>query len=85
MGNVYNCAATDGKSLAVILSNYSEDDFASAEKVMLEIKNLQGGAKIEIYSLDEERNGELVETREIEGNIELDIPLFTTFLVKIYN
>ena len=85
VGNVYNCAATNGKSLAVILSNYSEDDSATEEKITLEVKNLKGKAKAEIYSLDADRNGELVEIRNINDNaeLELDIPLFTTLLVKI--
>ena len=70
-------------STTVLLSNYSDDDAAPAEKILLDIKNLQSKAKMEIYSLDADRNGELVEVREIEGSAELDIPLFTTLLVKI--
>ncbi|MBQ9132165.1 MAG: hypothetical protein IJX62_06825 [Clostridia bacterium] len=85
VGNVYNCAATDGRSAAVILSNYSDDDSAPAESLTLSLQNLPAKATLEIYTLDEDHDGELTETREISGDTELTltVPLFTTLLVKI--
>ena len=85
VGNVYSCAATDGKSVAAILTNYSDDDSASAEALTLSLQNLPAKATLEIYTLDEDHNGELTESREIAGDTELKLtlPLFTTLLVKI--
>lgn len=84
-GNVYSCAATDGSNSAVLLSNYSDDDSAPAENVMLQVKNAASNSKIEIYALDENNNGELIDSFDSNGDIELElnIPLFTTLLVKI--
>ena len=85
VGNVYSCAATDGKSVAAILTNYSDDDSASAEALTLSLQNLPPKSTLEIYTLDEDHNGELTESREIAGDTELKLtlPLFTTLLVKI--
>ena len=81
--NVYSCAATNGEGAAIMLTNYSDDDSAPAQRVTLELKNLKG-KKLFIYALDEEHNGELVATRDVDGDasLELDLPLFTTLLVK---
>ena len=50
------------------------------------MKNLSGRARAEIYLLDEDHNAELIreETFNAEdATVKLNIPLFTTYLVKI--
>ena len=87
-GNVYVCAATDGKTGGILLTNYSEHDSDLAEDVTIDLENIIGknGMRVKIYKLDEEHNGDLVYDESYEDwetSIRLHLDLFTTCYIEI--
>ena len=84
--NIYTCSATNGENSAILLTNYSDDDEAAADDVALEIKGSKGRVRVEYYLLDESHDAELVREEIFtagEFTLHLNIPLFSTYLVKI--
>ena len=59
-GDVYTCAATDGKNGAVMLTYYNEDDDSEAKTVELEIQGNRKKSKAEVYILDKDNNLQLI-------------------------
>ena len=87
-GNVYACAATDGKTGGIFLTNYSEHDSDFAEDVTINLENITGknGMRVKIYQLDETHDGELVYDEPYEDwetCIRLHLDLFTTCYIEI--
>ena len=77
------CTAARGESGAgIMVTNYAEDDSAPAEMVRLQLCGVEGKAA-ELYLLDETRDMELVGTVTLGKELELTIPLFSTYFVKI--
>ena len=87
--NIYYCAAADGENGAIFLTNYSEHDTAPARDVKITLENIidkEKGARIKFYKLDENHDGELLYDEpyeEWENTIELNVELFTTYLIEI--
>lgn len=86
--NVYSIAATDGKSGAVLLTYYVDEDEAPAEQVKVDFTGVksENGVRVEYYLLDDEHNANLVRSDVfISENFSacLDMKLFDTCLLKI--
>ena len=86
--NVYSVAATDGENGALLLTHYSEDDDTPAEKLKVEFKNFPVGeaVKVEYYLLDEDHDMTLMREEIFTAKdfgAYLDLPLFTSYLIKI--
>lgn len=84
--NIYNCAATDGKNYAAMLS-YFDDELESGEKeVKVCFQNGSGKYKASCYVLDEEHDLELVREEVFTANdfaMYLTMPLNTSVLIKL--
>lgn len=65
----------DGKVLAVV-TDYTDDDNAEARRIKIDFGR---EGKYEIYMLDAEHNGELIETAE---GLELNMPQHSVVLIK---
>ncbi len=78
-------AATDGKTAAVMLSHFEENDTNTAEirSVKLSLMGLGKEMTAEIYTLDAEHDMELTQTCKVTDELTVDLPLFTTVLVKL--
>ncbi len=68
---------------AIMLTHYEDDDKAEAKQVTLTLDGLCEAKTAEIYRLDGERDMELCETLTTNGEIVLDMPLFTTVFIKL--
>jgi hypothetical protein len=88
IGNIYSCAATDGKDSAVMITHFNDNDETPAEPVKINFENFksENGVRVEYYLLDNEHDATLVreETFTAEGfAANLDMKLFDTYLIKI--
>ncbi len=87
INDIYTCTATNGESHAIMLTYYNDDDSLTSKEVMLDLSELpEGDWLIEYYLLDETHNCELERSEEITAitkSISLDMPLFSTYLVKL--
>ncbi len=89
-GNIYTCAATDGKNGGILITNYSEHDSDFPEDVVINLKNIipeEGVSRVKIYITDENRDGELVYDEPYDGweehTVKLHMELFTTCYIEI--
>ena len=85
---IYNCCATDGENYALMLTHYNEDDSTQAKSVKIEFENCKAPVKVSISILDEEHNLELSREEYFTSekfSVVLDMPLFTTVLIKLEN
>ena len=84
--DIYALAASDDKTSWVMLTHYNDDDETEAKQVTLELNNIEGEVKLELYAIDETRDGELIREDEFKSDsfkMKLSLPLFTSYLVKI--
>ena len=84
--DVYTCAATDGESLAVMLTNYNDRDDAPAKEISLRIEGVEGPCAAEVYLLDAEHDLTLLNTQYFDADsfaLRLDLGLYSTALVKV--
>ncbi|MBR4895708.1 MAG: hypothetical protein IKZ41_04705, partial [Clostridia bacterium] len=84
--DVYTCAATDGESLAVMLTNYNDRDDAPAKEISLRIEGVEGPCAAEVYLLDAEHDLTLLNTQYFDADsfaLRLDLGLYSTVLVKV--
>ena len=84
--NIYNCCATDGENYAVMLTHYNDDDSTETKNVKINFENCTSPVKVSISILDEEHNLELTKEEYFTADkfsVILDMPLFTTALIKI--
>ncbi len=80
---IYLAAAKDedGKR-AVMLTHFFDEDNAPAKEITLALPGLDGEKTANIYTLDETHDMELTETRKVNGDMTLTLPLFTTLLIE---
>ncbi len=82
--NIYLAAAKGENSETSIMLTYFDDDekeeFCDVE---IELCDISGSRTAEIFLLDENHDMELVETKAIEGKINLKMKLFSTVLVNV--
>ena len=84
--NIKACAAVseDGENAAVMISYFDDNDNAPQEKIELDINGLPDLTNVQIYILDETHDMELIKSEKIVGEkLSLDMPLFTTYLIKL--
>ena len=84
--NIKACAAVseDGENAAVMISYFDDNDNAPQEKIELDINGLPDLTNVQIYILDETHDMELIRSEKIVGEkLSLDMPLFTTYLIKL--
>ncbi|MBE6619526.1 MAG: hypothetical protein E7626_07100 [Ruminococcaceae bacterium] len=84
---IYSCAAKNGNEAAIMLSNYSENDDASAVEVKINVDNFSSaeGVNVEYYLLNETHDMKLSRVEKFTGDaysIILDVPLYSTYLIK---
>ena len=87
-GDIYVCAATDGKNGAILFTRYDDVDEAQSEEVTINIGGVcaENGVTVEYYLLDAERDSELVREERFDKNsfsITIDAKMFDTYLLKI--
>ncbi len=85
---LYSLGATDGKSHAVLLTYFNQDDGIEDKTLSLELLGLDVGKSyaVKIYAIDEEHDLECVKEITLspcEREIILPLPAYTTYLVKI--
>jgi hypothetical protein len=81
--NLYAVAAADDKEGFIMLTNYSDDDEAERKRIALSLDGVDSGASLELYKIDLEHSAELERTIIYNGaDVELDIPLHNTYLIK---
>ena len=69
-----------------MLTHYNDDDETEAKQVTLELNNIEGEVKLELYVIDDTHDGELIREDEFKSDsfkMKLSLPLFTSYLVKI--
>ena len=69
-----------------MLTHYNDNDDTEAKQVTLELNNIEGEVKLEIYAIDSVNEGKLIRTDEFKSEsfkTVLSLPLFTTYLIKI--
>ena len=84
--DIYSLAASDGNTSWVMLTHYNDNDESEAKQVTVELNNLEGKVKLQLYVIDEKRDGELIREDEFESEsfrMKLSLPLFTSYIVKI--
>ena len=84
--DIYAVAATDDKDSFVMLTHYNDDDSKESKSVELCLDGIDTDATLEIYTLDPEHSMELTHTERVSAGSKLmmlDLPLYTTLLVKI--
>ena len=85
---LYSLGATDGKSHAVLLTYFNQDDGIEDKTLSLELLGLEVDTSyaVKIYAIDEEHDLECVKEITLspcEREIILPLPAYTTYLVKI--
>jgi hypothetical protein len=83
---IYCAAAKGDGKYAVMLTNFLDDDSAPTEKVKLSLSGLEGVAKAEIITLDNENDATVTKELKIcasDTQIELDIPLYNVIEIRI--
>lgn len=80
---IYGCAAKSDNKIAVMLTNYNDDEDSGCENLALRIEGLDRGFKYTVYTLDGTKDCEITEEGESSGEISLEMPLFTTKLIEI--
>jgi len=86
-GNIYACAATDGKNGAVMLTHFDDLDEAPAEDVYLQIEGLgeQGAVRAQFYLLDGTHDSALVREELLSAkqcSLCFSMKLFDTCLIR---
>ncbi|MBR5266291.1 MAG: hypothetical protein IKV63_06730, partial [Clostridia bacterium] len=80
---IYVCAAKSETEAAVMLTHFSDADSTPQKQVAVDFCGF-GDAKAEVYLLDEENDMILVKEATISSQrITLELPLFTTYLIKL--
>jgi hypothetical protein len=86
VNDIYNCAATNGKDYALILSHYNDNDETEAKEIKVSFDGGEGSYKVSYYILDNEHNLDLFREETVNGKsfaTYLTMPLFTSVLVKL--
>lgn len=86
VNDIYSCAATDGKTHAVMLTYYHDDDTSPAKDVCLELENVAGPSKVSFYCVDEDVDCQLMREELISGGnckLYLKMSLFSSWGIKI--
>ena len=88
VGNIYSCAATDGRDGAVMITHFNDNDETPTEPVKICFENAKNanGFKLEYYLLDDNHDAELVREETVCSDsfaAELDMKLYDTYLIKI--
>lgn len=84
--SIYNCCATDGDNYALMLTHFNDDDSTQAKNVKVNFENCTSPVKVSISILDKEHNLELTKEEYFTADkfsVILEMPLFTTILIKI--
>ena len=84
--DIYALAASDGNTSWLMLTHYSDNDEGEAKQIEIELENIEGDVRLELYVLDGEHDGELVradEFRSASFKTAMTLPLHTTCLIKI--
>lgn len=82
--NIYLTAAKDQNDEASIMLTYFDDEEKEKScEVELQLCDSDKARTAEIYLLDENNDMALVETREINGKINLNMTLFSTVLINL--
>ena len=77
------CTAAAGNGVAgVMLTNFDDNDDASAQNVTLKLKGVEG-REAEIYTLDPDHDCEKTDTVILGDCLTLEIPLYSVIYVKI--
>ena len=84
---LFAAAGTDGKSGAVLLTHFDDDDSAAAREVRVSFAGLgEGKKKLEYYLLDEDHDMALVREEIFTADefaSYLSLPLYTSYLLKV--
>ena len=86
VNDIYNCAATNGKDYALILSHFNDNDETEAKEIKVSFEGGEGSYKVSYYILDNEHNLDLFREETVNGKsfaTYLTMPLFTSVLVKL--
>ena len=88
VGNLYSCAATDGKDSAVIVTHYNDNDDTPAEQVKVAFENVRSekGVRVEYYLLDDCHDATLIREEIFTAEsfaANLTMKLYDTYLIKI--
>lgn len=84
--NIYNCAATDGKNYAAMLSYFDDDIECGEKQVKVSFANGKGKYKASYYVLDAEHDLELMREEIFTASdfsAYLTMPLNTSVLIKL--
>lgn len=86
VNDIYSCAATDGRSSAIMLTHFNDEDNTPAKDVKLEISGNTSNVKLEYYLLDETHNLELIReecvtTEKFTSYLKMDN--YASVLIKI--
>ena len=84
--DIYSICATDGKSGAILLTHYNDDDTTPAKKLDIKIENAPENAEVEIFVLDENNDMAPYKKMSFDArsiNFSLDAPLFTTYYISV--
>ena len=84
--DLYCCAATDGKSGALMLTYYSEDDSSLPVCAELSLNTNYARSKVEIYLTDEENNMALVSESTYDSDsvtLSYEMKLHSTIFIKV--
>lgn len=74
----------DENELDIMISYFNDDDNAPTEKIELNFESFSKNADIQIFVLDEEHDMDIMKEEKItDGIISIDIPLYTTYLIKL--
>ena len=66
----------------MMITNYSEDDQAPEQTVEIGLVGVEG-RKADVYLLDEDHDMALIDTVVLGSKLTLEIPLFSTYFLKI--
>ncbi len=86
--NIFSCGATDGKSHALVLTYYNDDDSTNGDVVRLEFEGIrsENGVRADFYLIDDDHNGEWVKSELFTAEsfaCLVDMKLYDTYLVNI--
>jgi hypothetical protein len=86
---IYAVAAGNGSEGAILLTHYNDDDSTPTKTLRVNVKGITNGKPIrtEYYLLDENNDMKLVrEETFTSGDFSayLDLPLFTSYLIKLF-
>ena len=84
--DIYALAASDDTTSWVMLTHYNDEDSTEGKSVTVELDNIDGEVKFELYVLDENRDMELIREDEFKSEsfkTTLSLPLYTSYLIKI--